>query len=82
MVVVEMIYSPLGVRMLSKPEIVLVSAGFDAHERDPLGGMRLTTAAFAAIPAFFLEGDLQYTAVAGIVLSMLLISLLLAGGAG
>ena len=26
---------------------MLVSAGFDAHERDPLGGMRLTTAAFA-----------------------------------
>jgi acetoin utilization deacetylase AcuC-like enzyme len=30
---------------------VLVSAGFDAHERDPLGGMRLTTAAFAAMTA-------------------------------
>jgi acetoin utilization deacetylase AcuC-like enzyme len=26
-----------------KPEIVLVSAGFDAHEHDPLGGMRVTT---------------------------------------
>ena len=25
------------------PEFVLVSAGFDAHERDPLGGMRVTT---------------------------------------
>jgi acetoin utilization deacetylase AcuC-like enzyme len=25
------------------PEVLLVSAGFDAHERDPLGGMRLTT---------------------------------------
>ena len=36
----------------------------------------------AAIPAFFGEGDRQYAAVAGIVLSMLLISLLLAGGAG
>ena len=32
-----------------EPEIVLVSAGFDAHERDPLGGMRLTTAAFGAM---------------------------------
>jgi len=31
------------------PEIVLVSAGFDAHILDPLGGMRLTTAGFAAI---------------------------------
>jgi len=32
-----------------KPDLVLVSAGFDAHERDPLGGMRLTTDAFAAM---------------------------------
>jgi acetoin utilization deacetylase AcuC-like enzyme len=31
------------------PDLVMVSAGFDAHERDPLGGMRLTTAAFAAM---------------------------------
>jgi uncharacterized membrane protein YfcA len=36
----------------------------------------------AAIPAFFGEGDRQYAAVAGIVVSMLLISLLLAGGTG
>jgi acetoin utilization deacetylase AcuC-like enzyme len=31
------------------PDLVLVSAGFDAHERDPLAGMRLTTGAFAAM---------------------------------
>jgi acetoin utilization deacetylase AcuC-like enzyme len=31
------------------PDIVLVSAGFDAHERDPLGGMRLSTQAFPAM---------------------------------
>jgi acetoin utilization deacetylase AcuC-like enzyme len=29
--------------------LVLVSAGFDAHERDPLGGMRVTSPAFAAM---------------------------------
>ena len=34
-----------------EPDIVLVSAGFDAHERDPLGGGRLTTPAFAAMTA-------------------------------
>lgn len=34
-----------------RPDVVLVSAGFDAHERDPLGGMRLTTPAFAAMTA-------------------------------
>jgi acetoin utilization deacetylase AcuC-like enzyme len=32
-----------------EPGLILVSAGFDAHERDPLGGMRLSTAAFAAM---------------------------------
>jgi acetoin utilization deacetylase AcuC-like enzyme len=32
-----------------KPDLVIVSAGFDAHERDPLGGMRLTAPAFAAM---------------------------------
>ena len=26
-----------------QPELMLVSAGFDAHERDPLAGMRMTT---------------------------------------
>ena len=33
----------------SSPTCCIVSAGFDAHERDPLGGMRLTTGAFAAM---------------------------------
>ena len=33
------------------PDVLLVSAGFDAHERDPLGGMRLTTEVFAAMTA-------------------------------
>jgi len=32
-----------------EPDLLLISAGFDAHERDPLGGMRLTTPAFAAM---------------------------------
>jgi len=31
------------------PDLIIVSAGFDAHERDPLGGMRLSTDAFAAM---------------------------------
>jgi acetoin utilization deacetylase AcuC-like enzyme len=34
-----------------EPDLVIVSAGFDAHERDPLGGMRLSAAAFAAMTA-------------------------------
>jgi acetoin utilization deacetylase AcuC-like enzyme len=32
-----------------KPDLLLVSAGFDAHEHDPLAGMRLSTGAFAAM---------------------------------
>jgi acetoin utilization deacetylase AcuC-like enzyme len=31
------------------PDLVIVSAGFDAHERDPLASMRVTTAGYAAI---------------------------------
>ena len=32
-----------------RPDVILISAGFDAHERDPLAGMRLTTDAFGAM---------------------------------
>ncbi|MFI5183450.1 MAG: histone deacetylase [Vicinamibacteria bacterium] len=31
------------------PQLVLVSAGFDAHEADPLAGMRLTKRGFASV---------------------------------
>ena len=33
------------------PDLLLVSAGFDAHEEDPLGGLELTDAAFRALAA-------------------------------
>ena len=32
-----------------RPELLLVSAGFDAHERDPLAGMRMSTAGYAQL---------------------------------
>jgi acetoin utilization deacetylase AcuC-like enzyme len=32
-----------------EPDLLLVSAGFDAHERDPIAGMRLSSQAFAAM---------------------------------
>lgn len=41
-----------GLEELTKtmtPELWLISAGFDAHELDPLGGMAVTTAGFARI---------------------------------
>lgn len=31
------------------PDAILISAGFDAHRRDPLGGMRVTESTFAAM---------------------------------
>ena len=34
------------------PELVLVSAGYDAHEQDPLAGCRVTDAGFAAMAAW------------------------------
>jgi acetoin utilization deacetylase AcuC-like enzyme len=34
-----------------RPQLVLVSAGFDAHAADPLGGMELTAEGFAALTA-------------------------------
>jgi acetoin utilization deacetylase AcuC-like enzyme len=44
---VEHVVVSLGLEY--RPGLVLLSAGFDAHERDPLGGMRVTTPAFAAM---------------------------------
>jgi len=37
------------------PELILVSAGFDAHERDPLGGMRMTTDGYGRLTARLLR---------------------------
>jgi len=37
------------VLMQFEPDLIIVSAGFDAHERDPLGGMRVTTEALGAM---------------------------------
>jgi acetoin utilization deacetylase AcuC-like enzyme len=39
----------LPVMQSFQPELILVSAGFDPHERDPLGGMRVTERGFAAM---------------------------------
>jgi acetoin utilization deacetylase AcuC-like enzyme len=38
-----------------RPEMVLVSAGFDAHRRDPLAGMEVTEAGFAALARMLLR---------------------------
>jgi len=38
-----------------KPEFILVSAGFDIYEGDPLGGMRITKQGFAALAAELID---------------------------
>ncbi|MEN6421142.1 MAG: histone deacetylase [Smithella sp.] len=38
-----------------KPELVLLSAGFDTHFQDPLGGMRVTPEGFAAMTRILLN---------------------------
>ena len=47
----DLVYRTVVVPVIQQfsPQLVLVSAGFDAHERDPLASMRVTTAGYAAI---------------------------------
>ena len=43
--------SAAGLLRQFRPELILLSAGFDAHMDDPLGGMRLTTPQFGRMTA-------------------------------
>jgi acetoin utilization deacetylase AcuC-like enzyme len=69
-----------------EPDWILVSAGFDPHRRDPLGGMAVTEAGFAAMAqmlvecaagsagsriAFLLEGGYDLAALCGSVAAVL-----------
>jgi acetoin utilization deacetylase AcuC-like enzyme len=47
----DRVYRSIVVPALERfaPDVMLVSAGYDAHERDPLAGMRMTTEGFAAL---------------------------------
>jgi acetoin utilization deacetylase AcuC-like enzyme len=38
-----------------QPDVLLVSAGYDAHERDPLAGLRMTTTGFARLSALLAD---------------------------
>jgi acetoin utilization deacetylase AcuC-like enzyme len=40
-----------GILRRFRPELILLSAGFDAHADDPLGGMRVTTPQFGRLTA-------------------------------
>jgi acetoin utilization deacetylase AcuC-like enzyme len=45
----------LPVALKFKPEMILVSAGFDIHHKDPLGGMRVTPEGFACLMRILLD---------------------------
>jgi acetoin utilization deacetylase AcuC-like enzyme len=51
------VFQQIVVRVAEKyaPEWILVSAGFDPHRRDPLGGMGVTEAGFGAMASLMLE---------------------------
>jgi acetoin utilization deacetylase AcuC-like enzyme len=53
----ELAYAAIAIPVLKQftPELILVSAGFDAHMDDPLGQMRVTTPQFARVAALLRE---------------------------
>lgn len=44
-----------------QPELILVSAGYDAHRRDPLGGMRLSAEGYSAMASRVAEWAERYS---------------------
>jgi acetoin utilization deacetylase AcuC-like enzyme len=53
----ERVYSEVAWPILRqfKPELILLSAGFDAYEEDPLGGMRVTVDGFERLTAALVD---------------------------
>lgn len=49
----ELVYDRIAIPTLQQfePQLILISAGFDAYKDDPLGGMRLTSAFFGRLTA-------------------------------
>jgi acetoin utilization deacetylase AcuC-like enzyme len=59
----DLVFSMVVVPVLREfaPDLLIVSAGFDAHMRDPLGSMRLSTAGYAAMMGGLLSAIDQTT---------------------
>jgi acetoin utilization deacetylase AcuC-like enzyme len=53
----ELVYSRVAIPALRqyKPELILISAGYDAYMDDPLGGMRLTSECFGRLTAMLVN---------------------------
>ena len=49
-----------NIEEIFKPEIILISAGFDAHESDPIGGMKLTDNGFAKMTEIVVDFANKY----------------------
>lgn len=52
-----------------KPEVILVSAGFDAHQDDPVGGLNLASADYGSIAGII--GEVAHSVCSGRVVSLL-----------
>ncbi len=69
-VYLDLVRNPIADKVLAyQPDLIILSAGFDAHVLDPLGGMRVTTEAYREMTSFF-KGMAQ-TACDGRLLSVL-----------
>ena len=53
LVIFERLLKPIALEF--KPDFILVSAGFDIHFNDPLGGMKVTPAGFAGMTRILLD---------------------------
>ena len=53
----DLVYTSIALPALRhfRPDLILVSAGFDAFADDPLGGMRVTAAQFARLTALLVD---------------------------
>ena len=54
---VERLYADIAIPKLRefKPDLLMISAGFDAHEQDPLGHLRMTTEGFGRLTKSLLD---------------------------
>jgi len=51
--ILQFILKPVAVAY--KPDLILVSAGFDTHRSDPLGGMKMTSRGFAGMTRLMMD---------------------------
>ena len=63
---IEHVVTPVGLQY--RPDLILISAGYDAHRHDPLGGLTLDTASFAGMSSRMRALGLELGAPVGAVL--------------